>query len=98
MKLPWEDFYVLLWCWLNHMPIAQSINVTELSEVTIREWFDKFRANLTDSDWLKPLANTVQMDEAFFRDRAVIAAKDVSSKRVVLRVIPKADVQKQNIA
>jgi len=98
MKLPWEDFYILLWCWLNHMPIAQTINITELSEVTIREWFDKFRANLTDSDWLKPLANTVQMDEAFFRDRAVIAAKDINSKRVVLRVIPKSEVQKQNIA
>jgi len=79
------------------MPLTQAINITELSEITIREWFDKFRANLTDSDWLKPLANTVQMDEAFFKDRAVIAAKDINSKRVVLRVIKKSEVQKQNI-
>lgn len=97
MKLPWQDFYMLLWCWLNHLPLAQTMKMTDLSEVSAREWFDKFRSNLSENDWLEPLKDVVQMDEAFFKGSAVVAAKDINAKRVVLRVIPKSEVQKQNI-
>ena len=98
MKLPWEVFYTLLWCWLNHLPITQSIKITGLSEVTLRKWFEQFRLNIPDKQWLIPLKDTVQMDEAFFRKKAVIAAKDVREKKVILRVIPKEHIQKQNVA
>jgi hypothetical protein len=98
MKLPWPQFYTLLWCWLNHLPISQSIKITELSELTIRRWFEDFRANIPDPDWLLSLKNAIQMDEAFFKGKAVIAAKAIESKKVILRVIPKKNIQKQNIS
>jgi hypothetical protein len=83
MKLPWPQFYTLLWCWLNHLPISQSIKITELSELTIRRWFEDFRANIPDPDWLLSLKNAIQMDEAFFKGKAVIAAKAIESKKVI---------------
>ena len=29
MKIPWEKFYLILWCWLNHIPITQTMKITE---------------------------------------------------------------------
>jgi hypothetical protein len=72
------------------------MKMTELSEVTIREWLDKFREHIPDPTWLKPLKGKVQMDEAFFKKAAVIAAKDVAEKRVVLRVLNHVSVAKNN--
>lgn len=98
MKVSWEKFYLILWCWLNHIPITQTVKITELSEVSIREWFDKLRTNVPDPDWLTPLKDTVQMDEAFFKKAAVIAAKDVKNKKVILRVLQHTNIGKNNIA
>jgi len=98
MKLPWQMWYLLLWCWLNHLPIEQTIKTTELSEPTIRNWFEAFRANIPDIYWLKPLSGVVQMDEAFFKNRVVVAAKEIGSKRVVLRVLDQKTVQKQHVS
>ena len=97
MKISFECFYLLLWCWTNHIPILQTMKMTDLSEVTIREWLDKFREHIPDPSWLKPLKGTVQMDEAFFKKAAVIAAKDVRDKRVVLRVLNHVNVGKNNV-
>jgi len=91
MKLSWQTFYLLLWCWLNHLPITQTLKMTSLSEVTIREWFEKFRLNLAEKSWLEPLKDTVQMDGAFFGKKLVVVAKDVKSKRIVLRVLPQTN-------
>lgn len=98
MKLSWQTFYLLLWCWCNHLPITQSIKITNLSEKTIRQWFDNFRRYMPDFQWLSPLKERVQMDEAFFRKYSVIAAKDTNAKKLVMRVVPKTEIQKQNIA
>lgn len=97
MKISWETFYLLLWCWTNHIPILQTMKMTSLSEVSVREWCDKLREHIPDPSWLTPLKNTVQMDEAFFKKATVIAAKDVKDKRVVLRVLNHASVGKNNI-
>lgn len=96
MKISYERFYLLLWCWVNAIPILQTMKMTELSEVTIREWLDKFREHIPDPTWLKPLKGIVQMDEAFFKKAAVIAAKDVADKRVVLRVLNHVSVGKNH--
>ena len=81
MKLSFETFYLLLWCWSNHIPILQTMKMTSLSEVSVREWCDKLREHIPDPEWLKPLQHTVQMDEVFFKKAVVIAAKDVKEKR-----------------
>lgn len=70
--------------------------MTQLSEITIREWFDKFRQNLVQNDWLEPLKEIVQMDEAFFGKSLVVAAKDIKQKRIVLRVLSQKNMQKQH--
>lgn len=72
------------------------MKITDLSEVSIREWFDKLQINVPDPDWLTPLKGTVQMDEAFFKKAAVIAAKDVNAKYVVMRVVNHTNLGKNN--
>jgi len=98
MKISYEKFYLILWCWTNNLPILQTMKITDLSEITIREWFDKLREHIPDKHWLTPLKGTVQMDETFFKKAAVIAAKDVERKRVVMRVVPHTNIGKNNIA
>ena len=98
MKLPWQTWYLLLWCWCNHLPITQTISITELNEKTIRSWCETFRKYLPDYQWFSSLKERVQMDEAFFRKYSVVAAKDTSAKKLVMQVLPKTDIQKHHIA
>ena len=98
MKLPWQLFYLLLWCFLNHIPIIQTQKITKLSIPTIRGWYEKFRQNIPKKDFLSLLSGNVQMDEAYSRGKVVIGAKDIKNKKIVLRVLDKEYVQKQNIS
>lgn len=59
LKLSWPMFYLLLWCWVNHLPIKQTIRMVGFSEPTIRQWHSKFRANLPDPMLFHPLKEKV---------------------------------------
>lgn len=98
MKLPWQIFYLLLWNWVNHIPIVQTQTMTQLSIPTIRSWYSKFRCNITQQDLFHSLTGTVQMDEAFAKNSAIIGAKDITNKRIILRVLPKGYVEKQHVS
>jgi hypothetical protein len=89
MKLSWEKFYVILWCWTKKVPIPQAMSLTSLSEPTIRDWYQRFRGHIPSEKSLI-LEQNVQMDESFFKKKALLMAKDTGSRRIVLKVIDKS--------
>src|SRR3989344_5282688 len=45
LKLPLQQFWMILWCWTTQIPVKQSMGLTGLSELTIRHWYDQFVPN-----------------------------------------------------
>lgn len=88
LKLPLQKFWLVLWCWTTQVPVKQTTRLTELSEVTIRHWFDVFRSHLPeDQDVLEHL---VQLDEAYFggrNGRALFMGKQVGSRKLAFQVL-----------
>lgn len=80
-KLPLEQLWLVLWCWTTQVPVRQTVALTELSEVTIRHWFETFRVNLPEEETL--LDHLVQLDEAYFggkkKPTTLFMAKQVSN-------------------
>lgn len=64
LKLPLQQFWMILWCWTAQIPVKQTMSLTQLSEVTIRHWFEIFRSNLPEDETV--LDHIVQLDEAYF--------------------------------
>lgn len=79
-RLPLQQLWVVLWCWTMQVPVRQTICLTELSEPTIRHWFETFRVNLPEEETL--LDHLVQLDEAYFggkkKPTTLFMAKQVS--------------------
>ena len=94
MKLPYQKFWMLLWSWTIEEPILQTMALTDLSERTVRHWFREFRLHLPRETHI--LERIVQMDEAYFRDAALVMAKQKGTRILawdVLRTDPtKTDV------
>ena len=88
LKLPLQKFWLVLWCWTTQVPVKQTTRLTELSEVTIRHWFEVFRSHLPeDQDVLEHL---VQLDEAYFggrNGRALFMGKQVGSRKLAFQVL-----------
>lgn len=62
MKLPYQAFWLLLWCWTCAIPIRQAMAVTGRSDDCVRRWYGRFRARLPEEAhilerivrWTKP--------------------------------------------
>lgn len=63
-RLPLEQLWLVLWCWTAQIPVRQCTSLTELSEPTIRKWYEVFRLNLPNDETI--LDHLVQLDEAYF--------------------------------
>ena len=68
MKLSYTDLWLLIDCWQTKLNIQQTIIKTNLSERTIRHWYDKFRTNLPKLNLY--LKGNVEVDEMYFSHRA----------------------------
>ena len=88
MKLPYEQFWMILWCWTIQIPVKQTMKMTKLSEPTIRHWFDVFRTHLpAEYDTLDHL---VQLDEAYFggkNGRTLFMGKEVGTKKLAYQIL-----------
>lgn len=88
LKLPLQEFWLVLWCWTTQVPVLQTVKLTNLSEVTIRHWFEEFRKHLPeDQDVLEHL---VQLDEAYFggkNGRALFLGKQIGSRKLAYQVL-----------
>lgn len=80
MKLDWQQFWILLWCWTTQIPVRQSVSLSKLSEPTVRLWFDRFRSNLPQEYHI--LEQIIQLDEAFFKKNILMMAKQKDTRKL----------------
>lgn len=94
MKIPLQKFWLILWCWTAQVPVKQSMKLCGLSEGAVRRWFDMFRMNLPEEPIV--LSKIVQLDEAYFKQRAVLMAKQKGTKKLAFEVLSTANVQRHH--
>lgn len=88
MKLPYQQFWMILWCWTVMIPIQQTMKMTRLSEVTIRHWFEQFRKNLPQE--YDTLEHLIQLDEAYFggrNGRTLFMGKQIGSRKLAYQIL-----------
>ncbi len=91
LRLPLAQFWLVLWCWTQQVPVRQTARLTTLSETTIYHWFSVFRSHLPhDQDLLEHL---VQLDEAYFGSKskhtlkALFMGKQIDSRKLAFKLI-----------
>lgn len=97
MKLSYQKFWLVLWCWTNAVPIKQSCKLTGLSEESLRHWFGQFRNHLPDNEEI--LEHIVQLDEAYFKKQALMMAKQQGTRKVafeIFKVATRSGVQRHH--
>lgn len=105
MKLSYETFWLLLWCWTNKVPIEQAMKLSGVSKPTARRWYGKFREHLPAEkiDDIT-LSGVIQMDEAYRggkkRGYSIIGAKEEKQSgrktKLALQVIDKPSVDRKD--
>ena len=91
LKLPLQQWWLLLWCWTQKIPVQQAHELSRLSEVTVYHWYDQFRNHLPEEYHV--LENIVQLDEAYFKNWCLIMGK-----QVIIEDYPLTDCQHQYLA
>lgn len=80
MKLPLEQWWMVLWCWTVRIPVLQTTSLTGLSDKAVRHWYDQFRLHLPLETHI--LERVVQLDEAYGRGWCLMMAKQVGSRKL----------------
>lgn len=97
MKLSYQKFWLLLWCWTNQVPVKQTVALTKLSEDAVRRWFGNFRSHLPENE--ATLERIIQLDEAYFKKQALMMAKQQGTRKVafeMFRVANRNGVQRHH--
>ncbi|MEJ0053567.1 MAG: IS1595 family transposase [bacterium] len=84
LKLPLEQWWVLLWCWTIQEPVRQAVTLSGLPERTVRRWYATFRLHLPQETHV--LERIVQMDEAYFKNAALVMAKQKGTRKLAFEV------------
>ena len=95
-KLPLETIWLLLWCWQQEVPLKQTVKIVGVSYPTVSTWFQTFRRHIPPERLHHTLGGTVVADEMFTSSRAVMGAKSVDTKKVVVWVLGTPDPQKHH--
>ena len=88
LKLPLQQWWLLLWCWTQRIPVQQASSLSNLSLVTVYHWYDQFRNHLPEEYHV--LENIVQLDEAYFKNWCLIMGKQIGSKKLAYDLIYKS--------
>jgi len=94
MKLSYQKFWIVLWCWTTQVPVKQAMALTELSEEAIRRWYDRFRAHLPLRQGI--LERIIQLDETFFKRMTLMMAKQQGTRKLAFEMFSKKDVQRED--
>jgi hypothetical protein len=94
MKVSYQKFWLILWCWVTQIPIKQSMALSEFSEISVRHWFEVFRNNLPQDEVV--LANLVQLDEAFFKKNGLMLGKQIGTRKLTYEVLGTTNVQRHH--
>lgn len=95
-KLSFQQIWVLLHFWQRKTPLDQAGDIAGVSEPTVRNWYERFRARLPESKLTDVrLSGTVQADEFYRKGYAIIGAKQVGAeKKLVLQFLSKESVDR----
>src|SRR3989344_4007162 len=88
VKIPLPQFWLVLWCWTQRMPVKQTERLVSLSEKAVRHWFDLFRSNLPKDKTV--LGHIVQLDEAYFGSfskLALILGKQIGTRKLAYQIL-----------
>jgi len=85
MKLPLQQWWMLLWCWAKRVPVLQTVALTHLSEKAVRHWYDAFRSHLPEEYHI--LEHIVQLDEVYFRKWCLLMGKQIGSRKLAYELI-----------
>ncbi len=85
LRLPLQQWWLLLWCWTQKIPVQQTAAISNLSRLTIYHWYDQFRNHLPEEYHV--LENIVQLDEAYFKNWCLIMGKQIGSKKLAYDLI-----------
>jgi len=85
VKLAPSAFWLLLWCWTSRIPVLQARTLSHRSEKAVRHWYAVFRAHLPHDEHV--LERIVQMDEAFFKGRTLLMAKQRGTRKLAWQVL-----------
>ena len=95
MKLSYQKFWLLLWCWTTQIPIKQTMSLTKLSDEAVRRWFKRFRTHLPSETHI--LERIVQLDEAFFKNHFLLMAKQKGTRKLAYTVVAGNHPQRQHV-
>lgn len=85
LKLPLQQWWMLLWCWTQKIPVAQTQALTHLSEKAVYHWYDQFRNHLPEEYHV--LETIVQLDEAYFTNWCLLMGKQIGSRKLAYDLI-----------
>lgn len=88
LRVPLQDFWLILWCWTKQMPVKQTQDLTSLSQKGVRHWFDLFREHLPHDQ--KILEHIIQLDEAYFGGMtgwALLMAKQKGTRNLAYKIL-----------
>jgi transposase-like protein len=95
MKLSFQKFWLVLWCWTEGVPVRQAVSLTELSEEALYRWYRHFREQLPQYPVF--LERIVQLDEAYGKGWSLAMAKQTKSRKVAWGMLPENSVQRHHI-
>ena len=96
LRLPVSQFWMILWCWTCAIPVKQTVALTHVNERSIRRWFELFRAHLPEESHI--LERIVQMDEAYFKGKTLVMAKQTGTRRLAFEIVNGTSVQRHHAA
>ncbi len=88
LKLPLQQWWMLLWCWTQAIPVKQTMALTQLSDKAVRHWFEQFRVRLPEEYHV--LETIVQLDEAYFTNWCLLMGKQIGSRKLAYELIYKS--------
>ena len=94
MRISHQRFWLILWCWTTQVPIKQSMSLCKISEKATRHWFRLFRSHLPENGII--LQKIVQLDEAFFKQRTLMMAKQKGTRNLAFEILTTAKPQRQH--
>lgn len=94
IKLPLQQFWLLLWCYVRQVPVRQTKELAGVSEEAVYDWFRSFRAHLPEQDVI--LEGIIQLDEAYGKGWMVLMGKQIGSRKVAHMVLHESSANREH--
>lgn len=96
MKISYQKFWLILWSWTTQVPVKQASALCHTSRKGVYHWFEMFRSYLPENEAI--LQRIVQLDEAFFKKRTLMMAKEKGTRNLAYEILYTTKVQRHHAA